>query len=269
MDRGQGRIRHNPTDMEKNLISVQIVAYNAEKTLGKTLDSILAQHGVSYEIVFVNDASTDSTLDIARSYREANPGIPFTILSNQTNLGITKSRNKALKASRGSYLAVIDSDDTWTSPDKLAKQLAFLEDNPTCTVVGTQMDIVLVDGTAAKRTEFSTDDAAIRSKMLMFNQFCHSSILMRNVGQAYDESLYIWEDYDMLLALGKKGTLANLNESMVSYLFIPKKYSFSKKLRLIGAEFEIIKRHKKKYPNFWIGHFKRVVKLTLTLLHLK
>jgi glycosyltransferase involved in cell wall biosynthesis len=255
--------------MEKDLISVQIVAHNAEKTLGKTLESVFAQRGVSFEIIFVNDASTDATLEIAERYEQDNPNVSFTILANQSNQGITKSRNKALKASNGSYIAVLDSDDTWTSPDKLAKQLVFLEANPKCVVVGTQMDIVLADGTRVKRTQFETDDMAIRSKILTFNQFCHSSILMRNVGQAYDESLYIWEDHDMLLTLGQQGTFANLDMPMVDYLFVPKKYPFRKKLKLIRTEFEIIKRHKKKYPNFWLGYFKRIIKLLLTLLHLK
>ena len=269
MDCQQDRVRHNPSNMEKDLISVQIVAYNAEKTLGKTLESALAQRDVSFEIVFVNDASTDATLEIAEQYKQDNPNVSFTILTNQSNQGITRSRNRALKASNGSHIAVLDSDDTWTSPDKLAKQLAFLEANPKCVIVGTQMDIILTDGTRVKRTQFETNDAAIRSKILTFNQFCHSSVLMRNVGQAYDESLYIWEDYDILLTLGQRGMFANLDTPMVDYLFVPKKYSFRGKLKLIRTEFEIIKRHKKKYPNFWLGYFKRIIKLVLTLLHLK
>ncbi len=105
--------------------------------------------------------------------------------------------------------------------------------------------------------------------MIVFNQFCHSSILMRNVGQTYDESLYIWEDHDMLLSLGLKGKFANIDEALVDYLYVPKKYSFSRKLKLIKAEFEIIRRYKNKYPNYWLGYFKRVLKLALTLLHLK
>jgi glycosyltransferase involved in cell wall biosynthesis len=255
--------------MEKNLISVQIVAYNAERTLANTLDSVFAQRDVTFEIIFVNDASTDSTLEIAQSYKSAHPGIPFTILSNQTNQGITKSRNIALKASKGSYIAVIDSDDTWTSTLKLSTQLAFLEANPELIAVGTQMDIVREDGTVVKRTEFETEDASIKKKLLVFNQFCHSSILMRNIGQTYDESLYIWEDHDMFLRLGQIDTLANLNKSMVNYLFIPKKYSLARKLRIMRNELLIMQRHWKKYPGLLHGYLKIMTKFVLTLLYVK
>lgn len=254
--------------MDKNLISINIVAFNAERTLEKTLDSVFAQRDVAFEIIFVDDASTDSTRAIAETYKQKH-NVPFTILSNPANLGITKSRNVALKASIGSYVAVIDSDDIWTAPNKLAKQLAFLEQHEDCVVVGTQMNLVLDDGSLVKKTSFHTDDTGIRNQMLVFNQFCHSSILMRNVAQSYDESLYIWEDHDMLLALGLKGTFANIDQSLVDYLYVPKKYSFAKKLKLIQTEFEIITRYKKKYPNFWLGYFKRVLKYILTLLHLK
>ena len=255
--------------MDQNLISINIVARNAERTLARTLDSALSQQRVRIEIVFVNDASTDSTLGLAEEYKAKHPDVPFTIISNPQNLGIAKSRNLALKASKGAYIAVLDSDDTWTSDSKLAKQMAHFAHNPDCVVVGTQMRLVYDDGTVAKATSYATKDRSIRSKMLVFNQFCHSSIVMRNLGQTYDETLHIWEDYDILLTLGQRGSFANLDEALVDYLFVPKKYDFKRKLRLIRTELQIITRHHKKYPNVLIGFLKRVVKLGLTLLHLK
>lgn len=255
--------------MDQNLISINIVARNAERTLARTLDSALGQQRVRIEIVFVDDASTDSTLGIAEEYKAKHPGIPFTIISNPHNLGIAKSRNLALKASKGTYVAVLDSDDTWTSDSKLAKQMAHFARNPDCVVVGTQMRLVYEDGTVSKSTRYATEDPDIRSRMLVFNQFCHSSVVMKNVGQTYDESLYIWEDYDMLLTLGQQGSFANLDETLVDYLFVPKKYGFKRKLRLIQTEFQIITCHHKKYPNVLIGYIKLTVKLMLTLFHLK
>ena len=254
--------------MDKDLISVNIIARNAERTVARTLDSVFTQQDVRMEIVFINDASTDSTGAIAEEYK-AKAKIPFTIIANQTNLGITKSRNKALEASTGSYIAVIDSDDVWTSPTKLKRQLAFLGQNRGHIVIGTQMRLVTADGKGLSQTTYPHTDTEIRNSMLVFNQFCHSSILMRNLGQRYDETLYIWEDYDLLLGLGLQGSLANLDEVMVDYLYVPRKYPFLKRFRLLSAEFRIIRRYKKKYPNYALGYLKRVVKLALVLLHLK
>lgn len=255
--------------MDKNLISVNIVAHNAEKTLRQTLESVKNQVGVTLEIIFINDASTDSTLSIIDNFKNQNPQIPCTIISNQTNLGITKSRNIALNNSNGKYIAVLDSDDTWSNSSKLSKQLEVLTvENSKIIAVGTQMNLVQ-HGTIIKQTNYKTTNQDIRSQFLIANQIAHSSVLFKKTEIRYDESLYIWEDYDFFLRLGRMGELVNLNQSMVNYTFNPQKYSFSKKLKLIQTEIKIIKKYKKEYPNFWLGYSKRILKYFLTLIHLK
>ena len=256
--------------MDQNLISIHIVAYNAERTLKKTLESVVLQSDVSFEIIFVNDASTDSTLSIIETFKKENPNIPCTIISNQINLGITKSRNIALKNSKGNYIAVLDSDDVWTNSMKLSEQLKpFLVTNSNIIAVGTQMNIIDDKGNILKKTNYKTTNLDIRKKFLITNQIAHSSVLFKKTNLMYDESLYIWEDYDYFLKLGQYGEIINLNTYYVNYLYSPKKYSFSKKIKLINTEIEIIKKHKQKYPNFWVGYFKRIFKYILILLHLK
>jgi glycosyltransferase involved in cell wall biosynthesis len=255
--------------MDQNLISIHILAYNAEKTLSQTLQSVKVQQGVVFEIVFVNDASSDSTLSIIEQFKKENPYIPCTIISNQTNLGITKSRNLALQNSKGNYITVLDSDDIWIEPMKLSEQLSFLLKNKEIIAVGTQMNIVDNTGEIIKQTKYETTDSNIRNKFLISNQIAHSSVLFKRTNLRYDESLYIWEDYDFFLKLGEQGELANLNQVMVNYLYNPQKYSFSRKIKLISTEIKIIKRYKKQYPNFWFGYSKRILKYILTLLHLK
>jgi glycosyltransferase involved in cell wall biosynthesis len=189
--------------MEKDLISVTIIAYNAEKTLQNTLNSISSQQHVQLEIVFVNDASTDSTLEIINDFKIEHPSIPCTIITNQTNLGITKSRNVALSHAQGNFIAVLDSDDVWSNPYKLKKQLDFLNQNPDHILVGTQIHVVDLNGMILKTTQYKTEDSEIKNKMLVLNQIAHSSILMRKINMTYDESFSIWEDYDFFLTLGK------------------------------------------------------------------
>lgn len=255
--------------MDSNLISINIVAYNAEKTLLNTLKSILNQQEVSYEIVFINDTSKDETLSIIQNFKEKNPTISCTIISNPQNLGIARSRNIALNNSKGEFIAVLDSDDTWANPNKLKQQLSFLLNNKDYGVVGTQMRIVNSEGEVLKTTQHKTTAQDIKNKMLILNQIGHSSILMRKTDLRYDESLYIWEDYDFFLRLGFTHKLANIDSAMIEYLYAPKKYSLLKKIKLTSTEIQIIKRYKKQYPYFWIGYCKGLIKYLLILLHLK
>ena len=255
--------------MDKNLISVNIVAYNAQKTLAKTLESIKKQVGVVFEIIFVNDASDDNTLSIIENFKKENSNLPCTVITNQTNLGITKSRNIALSHSNGSHIAVCDSDDVWIDSKKLFQQMNIFIQNPNIVAVGTQMNIVTDTGEKIKETRYQTTNKKIKKHFLYKNQIGHSSALFKKTDLQYDESLYIWEDYDFFLKLGLVGEIININEVMVNYLYNPKKYSFEQKKKLNETEFQIIKKYKNKYPNFWLGYCKYVIKKVLILLHLK
>lgn len=255
--------------MENNLISINIVAYNAERTVGKTLSSVANQQNVSMELIFVDDCSTDSTLNIVKEFQQTYPRIPCTIISNPSNLGITKSHNIALEHSKGNFIAILDSDDVWSSPQKLKKQLGFLLAHPEYAAVGSQMNILNTEGTILKTTQFKTDDTAIRNKMLILNQIAHSTVLMRNQNLKYDDSIYIWEDYELFLRLGINHKLANIDEVLTEYLYQPKKLTLKQKLKRASTEIEIIEKYRKNYPNFWIGYGKGIVKYVLILLHIK
>jgi glycosyltransferase involved in cell wall biosynthesis len=255
--------------MDQDLISVNIIARNAEKTLAKTLASVASQSNVNFEIIFVNDESTDATLLIIETFKKEHPHISCTIISNQINLGIAKTRNIALEHSNGNYIAVLDSDDVWIDSMKLSEQLTTLTNDSDIIAVGTQMNIVDITGNIIKKTNYKNTDSAIRKKLLIQNQIAHSSVLFKKTNLRYDESLYIWEDYDFFLRLGQQGKFLNINKVMVNYLYNPKKYSFEQKLKLNQTELEIIKRYKNIYQNFWIGYCKYWIKKLLILLHLK
>jgi glycosyltransferase involved in cell wall biosynthesis len=104
-------------------VSVVIPAYNAEKYLAETIRSVLDQTYNSYEVIVVDDGSSDGTLEVARSFE---PRIKALAKSNG---GPASARNLAIRNSRGAYIAFLDSDDLWT-PDKLERQIALLENNP-------------------------------------------------------------------------------------------------------------------------------------------
>lgn len=109
-------------------VSVIIPALNAAETIARALDSVFAQTCRDFEIIVVNDGSTDDTLRVLAGY-----GDRLKIIS-QTNRGISAARNAGVRASSGKYLAFLDADDVWLT-DKLEKTLAVLDAEPECAIV--------------------------------------------------------------------------------------------------------------------------------------
>lgn len=122
-------------DMER-LVSVIMPAYNCEAFIGMAMDSVRAQTCMNWELIVVDDCSTDATPRIVQDYAQKDPRIRCHQLA--ANQGAAAARNAATEMARGRYLAFLDSDDLWT-PDKLEKQLAFMRENGyafTCTGYG-------------------------------------------------------------------------------------------------------------------------------------
>lgn len=108
------------------MISVIIPVYNAEKSIEKSLDSIKNQTWKGeFEIILVNDGSTDRSREIMEMYQQKNPDMNIKLI-HQDNGGVSKARNVALRMAQGEYIALLDSDDEWM-PEKTEKQIAYLE----------------------------------------------------------------------------------------------------------------------------------------------
>jgi glycosyltransferase involved in cell wall biosynthesis len=139
--------------MSNPLVSVIIPAYNAEKTIADTLDSVLAQTYRPIEIMVVDDGSTDKTAEIIKNYQTSlTSKTNKTIETNETeieltylyqeNSGPSKARNTGIKAANGEYIAFLDADDIWTE-DKLEKQIQLIEKDQT-------IDIIFSDARVSK-----------------------------------------------------------------------------------------------------------------------
>lgn len=107
-------------------VSVIIPFYRAEKTLRKTLQSVLEQTVRPQEIILINDASDDEGVILAEKIREENPEYTILLLHHDKNLGVSAARNSGIEKSSGDYIALLDSDDVW-HPKKLEKQINLLE----------------------------------------------------------------------------------------------------------------------------------------------
>lgn len=107
-----------------DLISIIIPLYNGERFIEQTIKSVLAQTYENWEVIVVDDLSTDSSIEIIKKYVQKDKRIRFYILSEKGGASI--ARNKAILEAKGDYIAFLDSDDVW-KPNKLEEQLAFMK----------------------------------------------------------------------------------------------------------------------------------------------
>ena len=109
----------------KELVSIIMPSYNTAQYISQSINSILAQTYSNWELIIVDDCSTDNTDDVVESYLK-DPRIKY--LKNEKNSGAAVSRNRALREANGKWIAFLDSDDLWM-PQKLERQLFFMEQN--------------------------------------------------------------------------------------------------------------------------------------------
>ena len=107
-----------------DLVSIITPSYNTAKFIGETIESVLSQTYQNWEMIIVDDCSTDNTDDIVSGFSDSR----IKYLKNENNSGAAVSRNRALKMAKGRWIAFLDSDDLWKE-DKLQKQISFMEEN--------------------------------------------------------------------------------------------------------------------------------------------
>lgn len=113
-------------------VSVLIPAYNSGRFLGDAIESVLAQTFSDYEIIVVDDGSTDNTAQVVARY----PQVKYI---PREHCGVSAARNAAVAAATGEIVAFLDADDLWVA-DKLEKQVAYLDENPDCMLVFTKAE---------------------------------------------------------------------------------------------------------------------------------
>lgn len=123
---GYGGVEEGRLPWETGLVSIIMPAYNAENVLAEAIDSVLAQSFTTWELLLIDDGSTDDTLSLARECAARDPRIRVIQLTQ--NGGVAKARNAGIQAAKGQYLAFLDSDDLWM-PEKLRTQTEFMRRN--------------------------------------------------------------------------------------------------------------------------------------------
>ncbi len=193
--------------------------YNSEKYLQEAVDSILNQTFKDFEFIIINDGSTDRTKEILESYQDHR-----IILINQENMGLTKSLNKGISLAKGEYIARQDADDI-SLPERLEKQLEFLERYNNITLLGTAVKIIDEKGIYIHTRKYPIDYSSIRKFIKKDNPFSHGSVMFRRkcfleMG-GYREIFFIAQDYDLWLRFAEKYEVANLSTPLYIRRFNP------------------------------------------------
>ncbi|MFN5026311.1 MAG: glycosyltransferase family 2 protein [Bacteroidota bacterium] len=197
------------------VVSVILPCYNAEMYIPETLSSILNQTFSRFECLVIDDASTDRTCTLVDSIAMHDERV--VLIKKEKNTGYTESLNMGIRLARGKYIARMDADDL-AMPERLEKQVAYMEANPDCVVCGTAYKLHHNGFTIYPPVSHHE----IMLGMMYGNVFCHPSILMRTSvlaenGLLYDTNYEPSEDYDMWVRLSRYGKLANLPDVLLSY----------------------------------------------------
>jgi glycosyltransferase involved in cell wall biosynthesis len=202
------------------VVSVQMPARDAERFLREAVASVRAQSFTRWELLIVDDGSRDATLSIANELAGLDSRI--RVLPNERNLGIVASRNRALSATHPAcrYVAIFDADDV-CMPDRLERQVAYLDAHPRCALVGGQTAIIDEDGREVGLRRYPTLDRELRRVITRYNPFAQPTVLLRrsalDVVGGYDPRYPRVQDYDLWLRIAERFEVANLDVVTLQY----------------------------------------------------
>ncbi|TSC88506.1 MAG: glycosyl transferase family protein [Microgenomates group bacterium Gr01-1014_7] len=197
------------------LASVIMPAYNAVKYVEQATESILNQTYKKFEFIIIDDASTDSTLNILKDFRKKDKRI--ILIQNKKNLGVTKNLNKALELVKGKYIIRMDADD-WSYPERFQLQIDLMEKNPNVVVSGSYVEVCDSKLKTKYIRKYHHDDTNIRKHIFRYSPFAHPATIWQAKvlkKERYNESLTTCQDYELYFRVGKIGKFMNLDKSLL------------------------------------------------------
>ncbi|MDB5114750.1 MAG: glycosyltransferase [Mucilaginibacter sp.] len=221
-------------------ITVLMPAYNAEKYIGEAIESVLLQTYGDFELIIVNDGSTDGTVKIINSFNDERISV-----INQRNMGVAAALNTGIKYSRAPYIARFDADDI-CYPDRLEKQFNFLEQNPDYILVGSDADYILENNDFLFHFKcIAHSHQEIMQKLYFYCPFVHPTVMYKkesvcNAG-GYPPDAHNFEDYLLWTSIANMGKLCNLPEPLIKYRLNSNSVTIDEKWR--GRRFRELKRN--------------------------
>lgn len=204
-------------------VSVLLPVYNAERFLALSIESILSQTFRDFELIVIDDCSSDGSWEIIKEYAGQEGRI--IAVKNDVNLNLTATLNNGIAMAKGEYIARMDHDDI-SFPDRLEKQVNFLDEHRDVGIVGGDIEIIDEDGNVFGRRQYNHADQAIREKIFWYSPFCHPAVMIRRktLDEAgyYDHRYAPADDYELYFRLGMKSRFANLGSSVLRYRIVRK-----------------------------------------------
>jgi glycosyltransferase involved in cell wall biosynthesis len=202
-------------------VTVLMAVYNGERYLREAVESVLCQTFHDFEFLIINDGSTDNTRNLILSYDDAR----IMLVDNKHNIGQTRSLNRGLELAAGEWIARQDADDI-SEPERLAKQVAFLDRHPEVALLGTWYKEIDVQGTVIGKRKLPCDSVDIRWSLLFFCPFIHSSVMFSKSVIAeqigfYNEAFAYAQDHELWYRIARRLPVANLPEPLVRFRVTP------------------------------------------------
>ena len=200
-------------------VSVVMSVYNGEPYLREAIDSILHQTFTDFEFIIIDDGSTDKSADIISSYDDLR-----IVLIQQKNRGLAAALNAGIKAARGKYIARMDADDI-SLPERFEVQFDFLERHPACVAVGSNANIIDMNGEYLYTSSNPIAWQDIQN-FLPASPFFHSSTVFRKdtaikCGGYYEEIKHHFEDMILWNKMALHGELWNIEKPFINYRLVP------------------------------------------------
>ena len=209
-------------------ISVILPVFNGEAYLRESIDSILNQSFTDFELLIINDGSTDHSQEIINSYQDSR----IELIHNPINLGLVGALNVGIDKARGTYLARQDQDDI-SEPNRLQLQFATMEQGH-IDLCGTRWSTMQSDGKIISDAQIPFSKDSILACLATTVPFAHGSVMMRKSFMSehhlqYDKT-YLAEDYSLWIRFAQAGArFTNLDQSLYRYRMHPQSLSSTKK----------------------------------------
>lgn len=217
-------------------ISVLLPVYNAEDYLKEAILSVLNQTFKDFELIILNDGSTDKSENIIQTFTDSR----IHYVANETNLGLIKTLNKGIALSRGKYIARMDADDI-CSTNRFEKQFSFLEQNSNVVLCGSWAKIIDEFGNIKGRIKRIDSNELIRANMLFTTPFIHPTLMIRReaiVKNSYNLDAKHCEDLELLVRMSQIQDyhFHNIPEYLLKYRI------HSSNISVLNADFQTNKR---------------------------
>lgn len=227
-------------------VSVVMSVYNEPvEWIRMAIDSIVNQTFSDWEFIIIND-KPDNPDSATLLFEYAKKDNRFTIISNEQNIGLTKSLNKGLKVAKGEYIARMDADDM-SLPQRFERQVDFMDNHPNILALGSWTGSIDKDGNRLKAIcRYESDYRWIRAQFIQNSQISHPAAMYhRIIGSdliQYDESVRYAQDYSLMVKILHYGEITNLPEVLFCYRHSDNQITASKKAEQQACAFKAQKK---------------------------